>query len=89
MTRWKYRIRFRDLLDKEPDYYDDIEKEKKAIQEIGQKMFSRLSLYRFLRFPIIKFKTVKTEASFNRLLSQLYDYCDENQIWVEWETNKE
>ena len=78
MTQWREKIKFRDILEK----YDE---DKETISELSKKMHDRLLTYDSVKHLAILFsKRIKTEESFDDRLSVVYDYCDDNKIWVEF-----
>lgn len=77
---WKDQVNFRDLLEN----YDSSAPDE--LQEI--KRIKPLWVERFNGIPCLKsfvktLKSVKTESQFNKWLARVYDYCDDNRIWVE------
>lgn len=87
MRRWLYRIRLRDVFDEDESGYDS-ERELELIPQIGFLMGKRLEklappFNTLLRPFVARFKTVKTEAAFNRVLDDLYNTADREHIWIE------
>lgn len=83
MPVWLHRVHFRDLINA-PDY-NDPDKELEQIPIVGSRMSERLKQYRVFDGTDFsdRFIKVKTQAQFNRVLSDVYDFCDSQRIWIE------
>lgn len=81
MANWKSRINFRDLIGMYDESADD---EIKEITRIKPFWIERFNSIDSLKHFIPSLKKVKTEAGFNKWLSKVYDYCDDNLIWVDF-----
>jgi hypothetical protein len=79
MPNWKVKVKFRDLLEN----YDNDADELEEIERVKS-----LWIERFKTIPQLKgfangLTKVKTQTQFNNWLGSVYDYCDDNKIWVE------
>jgi hypothetical protein len=84
MANWKNRhLKIKHLLTKEDDY-ESIVKSMSAIADVLEKELHP-KFYLVPKFrDIPKGDEVITALDYaNKLLDMLYDYCDENRIWVE------
>ncbi len=82
MRNWQHKIKIRDISE-DPNF--DEEKELEVIPGYGKKMKERLSAYTFITKELgNSFLKVKTLAQFNRKLDNLYNFCDANNIWVDF-----
>jgi hypothetical protein len=80
MANWKQKIKLTDLI---YSYDSSAADELIEIERIKPLWIERLSSISCLKQFIPFIKKVKTEAKFNKVISQIYDYCDDNLIWVE------
>jgi hypothetical protein len=86
---WKHTIELnKKLTELNEDYDSDNELELAPV--MGNKMANWLEtqktemLSKNIHFPqqfIEHFRIVKTEARFNRIINDLFDWCDDNSIW--------
>ena len=77
---WKYEIEIKHLIDDEADPNDD----DNAI-DVGKQIANRLKGYKLFEDSIFitRFEQdVDTVDDLNHYLDELYDYCDEELIWV-------
>ena len=75
---WKSKIKLKDLLE---DY--DIDKDElQEIERIKPNWIKRFDSIECLKGFMPKLKRVKTQTQFNRMLNDIYDYCDANRIWI-------
>lgn len=77
---WKYEIEIKHLIDDEADPNDD----DNAI-DVGKQIAYRLEGYKFFNNPLLIhkfFEEVNNVDDLNYYLDELYDYCDEELIWV-------
>ena len=82
MKNWIHKIKLRDISE-DPNFPE--ERELEVIPDYGKKMKERLDKYDFIpKNSGNSFLKVKTLAQFNRRLDTLYDYCDANDIWIEF-----
>ena len=79
MTNWKTKVNFRDLLEDFDTSADELE-EIKRIKPLWIERFESIDKLKHL---VPSLKGVKTQTQFNNWLNRVYDFCDENLIWVE------
>ena len=79
MNNWKTTVKFRDLLEVFDTSADEIE-EIKRIKPLWIERFESIDS---LKSFVPSLKRVKTQAQFNNWLNRVYDFCDDNRIWVE------
>ena len=79
MANWKTRVNFRDLLEDFDTSADEFE-EIKRIKPLWIKRFESIDK---LESFVPSLKKVKTQTQFNNWLNHVYDFCDDNHIWVE------
>jgi hypothetical protein len=80
MTQWNKKVKFRDLLE---EYNVDAEDELIEIERIKPLWITRFESIPSLKHFVPALKNIKTESGFNKWLNKIFDYCDENKIWVE------
>jgi hypothetical protein len=79
MGNWKKKVHFRDLLDDYNSLADELQ-EIKRVKPLWEERFnSILELKHF----VPSLKKVKTLSQFNAWMNNVYDFCDDNKIWVE------
>ena len=79
MGKWVKTVKFRDLLE---DFNPDANEidEIKRIKPLWVERFNSISeLKSFV--PLLK--RIKTQRQFNNWLNRVYDFCDDNLIWVD------
>jgi len=81
MRQWTAKVKFRDLF---CEYDSNASDELKEIKRILPLWVDRFNLYPCLTHFITSLKKVKTESGFNKWLNRVYDYCDDNNIWVDF-----
>ena len=79
MTNWKTTVKFRDLLEDFDTDADEIEEIKRIKPLWIERFESTFSLKSF----VPSLKRVKTQTQFNNWLNRVYDFCDDNRIWVD------
>ena len=79
MKNWKTTVKFRDLLEDFDTSADEIE-EIKRIKPLWIERFESIDE---LKHFVTSLKKVKTQNGFNNWLNRVYDFCDDNSIWVE------
>ena len=79
MTNWKTTVKFRDLLKDFDTSADEIEE----IKRIKPLWIERFESTNSLKSFVPSLKRAKTQAQFNNWLNRVYDFCDDNRIWVE------
>jgi hypothetical protein len=81
--RWLYHVDIKDLMTEEEDY-ESIKKSMKAIAEVLEKepCFKNFTyLPKFRKIP--KGNDVLGPIDYaNRLIDRMYDYADDNKIWI-------
>jgi hypothetical protein len=77
---WKKRIVFKDLLE---EYNDQAEDELEEITRVKPLWIERFKTIPELQGFVKRIEKIQTETQFNRFLNLIYDYCDNNSIWVE------
>jgi hypothetical protein len=79
--RWKETVHIKVLIEQyDDDAIDELE-EIKRIKPFWIERFNKID--KFKQFvPAIK--KLKTETQFNKFLNNVYDYCDCNNIWVDY-----
>jgi len=83
MRNWIHRIKIRDI--SEDKKYDSALEYTKQKRDYNKEMTKRLEKYSFIPKRIVsKFLKIKTLLNFNKTLDSLYDYCDVNDIWIEF-----
>jgi len=83
MTDWKKRIQFKDLLKDFDNDADELE-EIARVKPIWRERFLSFKLPEFERFAEeVGGDSIKTLTQFGNFLNRVYDYCDEQKIWVE------
>ena len=84
MAVWLSNLKLKDLMER---YDDELEAGGDEL-ELVQK-YAALTVERVKQGPVearrfaAQFLKAKTEAGFNRIMSALYDWCDDRRIWVE------
>ncbi len=76
--KWTSDVEFRDLLKD----FDRSKDEKEEIKRIKPIWIDRFNQYEELKQFVPDLKKVRTLSQFNRWLNMVYDYCDDNNIWV-------
>jgi len=79
MSNWKTKVNFRDLLEDFDTSADEIE-EIKRVKPLWIERFESINK---LKSFVPSLKSVKTQTQFNNWLNRVYDFCDDNLIWVE------
>ena len=79
MTNWKTTVKFRDLLEDFDTDADEIEE----IKRIKPLWIERFESTNSLKSFVPSLKRVKTQTQFNNWLNRVYDFCDDNRIWVD------
>ena len=79
MKNWEKTVKFRDLLEDFDDSADELE-EIKRIKPLWVERFESIDE---LKNFVPSLKKIKTKNGFNNWLKRVYDFCDENSIWVE------
>ena len=83
MKRWEQKIKIRDISE-DKDYNNNLDFTEQK-KNSGKLMLKRLNDYSFIPKSFGKrFLKIKTLNGFNGILDDLYDYCDNNNIWVEF-----
>jgi hypothetical protein len=83
MPNWYNRITLRDLMTCNKDH-ESVQKSMTVIADRikAKPFFSRFDVAKFYRIP--KGDGVIQPVDYaNKLLSRMWDFCDENRIWVE------
>jgi len=83
MANWKHRVKVRHLFTENEDH-ESIKKSMKQIVEVLEKepCFKYFDLKKFKRIP--KGDDVFGPVDYaNKLISKMYDYADDNLIWIE------
>lgn len=80
MANWRTKVKFRDLLEQYDTEADDELKEVKRVKPLWK---ARFESYPVLKHFVTSLEKIKTEAAFNKWLNTVYDYCDNNLIWIE------
>ena len=78
MKNWIETVKFRDLLEDFDDSADELE-EIKRIKPLWIERFESIDE---LKHFVPSLKKIKTQNGFNNWLNRVYDFCDENSIWV-------
>ena len=78
--KWLKTVKFRDLLSEYNNDADEIE-EIKRIKPIWIERFNSIEC---LESFVESLKKVKTLNQFNNWLNKVYDFCDDNRIWVDF-----
>ena len=78
MKKWIETVKFRDLLEDFDDSADELE-EIKRIKPLWIERFESIDK---LKHFVPSLKKIKTLNGFNNWLNRVYDFCDENNIWV-------
>ena len=78
MKNWEKTVKFRDLLEDFDDSADELEE----IKRIKPLWIERFELIDELKHFVPSLKKIKTLNGFNNWLNRVYDFCDENNIWV-------
>ena len=78
MKNWEKTVKFRDLLEDFDDSADELE-EIKRIKPLWIERFESIDE---LKHFVPSLKKIKTQNGFNNWLNRVYDFCDENNIWV-------
>lgn len=79
MTNWVTTVHFRDLLDQFDDNADELE-EIARVKPLWVERFNGIpSLKHFAK----RFGKIRTIAELDKVLHQVYDFCDAERIWVE------
>jgi hypothetical protein len=76
-TDWKHTIKIKHLFTEEEDP-DSVEESMKNIADVLEKE-SKLKTFQYLD----RCRKIDDLRTANAFLSKLYDFCDENAIWVE------
>ena len=79
MKNWKTTVKFRDLLED----FDTSAGEIEEIKRIKPLWIERFESIDKLKHFVASLKKVKTQNGFNNWLNRVYDFCDDNDIWVE------
>ena len=79
MANWKTKVNFRDLLEDFDASADEIEE----IERVKPLWIERFESINELKSFVPSLKSVKTQTQFNNWLNRVYDFCDDNLIWVE------
>ena len=79
MAKWKKTVKFRDLLE---DFNPDAN-ELEEIKRIKPLWIERFESINELKSFVTSLKRIKTQQQFNNWLNRVYDFCDDNLIWVE------
>ena len=79
MANWKTTVKFRDLLEDFDTDADEIEE----IKRIKPLWIERFESTNSLKSFVPSLKRVKTQTQFNNWLNRVYDFCDDNRIWVD------
>ena len=79
MKNWIETVKFRDLLEDFDTSADELEE----IKRIKTLWIERFELIDELKHFVPSLKKIKTQNGFNNWLNRVYDFCDENSIWVE------
>ena len=79
MAKWKKTVKFRDLLE---DFNPDAN-ELEEIKRIKPLWIERFESINELKSFVTSLKRIKTQQQFNNWLNRVYDFCDENSIWVD------
>jgi hypothetical protein len=79
MRNWKKKVHFRDLLDDYNSRADELQ-EIKRVKPLWEERFNSISE---LKHFVPSLKKVKTLSRFNAWINDVYDFCDDNNIWVE------
>ena len=79
MKNWIETVKFRDLLEDFDDSADELE-EIKRIKPLWIERFESIDE---IKHFVPSLKKIKTLNGFNNWLNRVYDFCDENSIWVE------
>lgn len=83
MRNWIHKIKIRDISE-DKNYNNDLLFLKQK-RNYGLEMYNRLKKYPFIPLTLAEaFKRIKTLKGFNSELNYLYDFCDLNDIWVEF-----
>jgi len=83
MTKWEYEIVISDITRN----YDEDESKVNSIGKAVSERIRQSDAYK--RYPTSlekiakKMEAVTTEAQFNRVLSELYDFGDAHAIWID------
>lgn len=84
MAFWLSNLKLRDLLEQ---YGDELEAGGDELELVPK--YAKLTAERIKGGPVEarmfagRFLKAKTEAGYNRIMSALYDWCDNRRIWVE------
>jgi len=78
MANWKTKISFRDLLEDFNDENDEL----LEIKRIKPLWIERFSSIKELKHFVKDIEKIKTQSQFNKFLNKVYDYCDDNLIWI-------
>jgi hypothetical protein len=79
MANWKIKVNFIDLLEDFDTSADELEE----IERIKPLWIERFESINSLKSFVPSLKKVKTQTQFNNWLNKVYDFCDDNRIWVE------
>ena len=79
MGKWEKTVKFRDLLE---DFNPDAN-ELEEIKRIKPLWIERFESINELKSFVTSLKRIKTQQQFNNWLNRVYDFCDENSIWVD------
>ena len=79
MAKWKKTVKFRDLLE---DFNPDAN-EIEEIKRIKPLWIERFESINELKSFVTSLKRIKTKRQFNNWLNRVYDFCDDNLIWVD------
>ena len=83
MRNWIHRIKIRDI--SEDKKYDSALEYTKQKRDYNKEMTKRLEKYSFIpKLFVSRFLKIKILSNFNKTLDSLYDYCDVNDIWIEF-----
>jgi hypothetical protein len=80
MANWQTTVRFKDLCE---EFDTEAEDELGEVERVKPKWIERFNQYPILKTYLSSLERVKTESAFNKWLNSVYDYCDQNLIWVE------
>jgi len=64
--------------------FDTSADELEEIERVKPLWIERFESINSLKSFVPSFKKVKTQTQFNTWLGRVYDFCDDNRIWVEF-----
>lgn len=77
---WKTSVKFRDIVNS----FDFNADEKQEVLRVKKLLVERLKKYPDIEHYTKRFNRVTTKEGFNKVLNELYDFCDMFRIWVEF-----